>query len=184
MSPIAYLIIGVEIGFWLFVVAGLAARYLLNRPRLGLALLAMTPVLDLVLLVVTTRDVLVSGATATLAHGVAAVYLAVSVTFGKRLIRWADERFRYYVLKRGPRPRQLYGREHARYNFGGSMLYLLAYLLGGGYLALLIYLVGDFDRTQALVRVLGIWTLSVIIDLLISVSYFIWPRRPESQAAD
>lgn len=184
MSPIAYLIVGIEIGFWVLVISGLAVRYVLNRPRLSALLLAMTLVLDSILLVVTTRDVLVNGATPTLAHGIAAFYLSVSVTFGKRIVRWADERFQYYVLKRGPRPRQLYGYEHARYNFGGSMLYLLAYLLGGGYLGLLIYLIGDLGRSVALLRVLGFWTVSLVIDMAISVSYFIWPRRPESEAAD
>ncbi len=183
MNFIAYLIIGVEIGFWVFVIAGLTARYLFHRPGLGLVLLAMTPLLDLILLAATTYDVLVKGATASLAHGIAAVYLSVSVTFGKRIIRWADERFQYHILKRGPRPRQLYGREHARYNFAGSMLHVLAWLLGGGYLALLIYLVGDLARTSALLRVLGTWTLVVIIDLLISLSYFIWPRSPGSAEA-
>lgn len=183
MSPIAYLIIGVEIGFWLCTITGLAVRYLLNRPRLGLVLLAMTAVLDLVLLVATTYDVLVNGTVATLAHGIAAVYLSISVTFGKRLVRWADERFRYYVLKTGARPVQLYGREHARYNLQGSLLYLLAWLLGGGYLFLLIHLVGDPVRTNALAAVLRVWTVSVIIDLLIAASYFIWPRQPQPAPA-
>lgn len=184
MTPIAYLIVGVEIGFWVLVISGLAVRYVLNRPRLSALLLAMTLLLDSILLVVTTRDVLVNGATPTLAYGIAAFYLSISVTFGKRIIRWADERFQYYILKTGPRPRQLYGYAHARYNFGGSLLYLLAYLLGGGYLALLIHLIGDIGRSLALLRVLGFWTISVVIDLVISVSYFIWPRRPESEAAD
>jgi len=184
MSLIAYLIIGVEIGFWVFVSAGLAARYLLNRPRLGLALLAMTPVLDAVLLVATTRDILVNDAAASLAHGIAAVYLSVSLTFGRRIVRWADERFQHYVLRRGPRPKALYGRAHAVYNFRGSLLYLLAWLLGGGYLFLLITLVGDPDRTRALSGVLRVWTASVIIDLLISLSYFVWPRQPQPDGAD
>jgi len=184
MSPIVSLIVGVEIGFWLFIIAGLTARYLLNRPRLGLALLAVTPALDVILLVATTRDVLVNGAAATLAHGIAALYLSVSLTFGKRIIRWADERFRYYVLRQGARPTQLYGLEHARYNFRGSLLHVLAWLLGGGYILLLIYLVGDPTRTQALATVLRVWTATVIIDFLISVSYFIWPKQPQPDGAD
>ena len=50
---IVAIIAACEILFWIFVIAGLAARYLLERRRLGAALLVMAPVTDLVLLAAT-----------------------------------------------------------------------------------------------------------------------------------
>lgn len=53
---IAALILAGEVAFWFFVLAGLASRYLLRLPRLGVALLACTPLVDLVLIVATVVD--------------------------------------------------------------------------------------------------------------------------------
>ena len=80
-----------EVGFWLVLAAGLLARYVLRRPRLGGALLAAVPLVDLALLVFTVID-LRRGAPAQFAHGLAAVYLGFSVVFGPAAVRWADHR--------------------------------------------------------------------------------------------
>ena len=72
-----------EILFWVFVIAGLAARYLLERRRLGAALLVMAPVTDLVLLAATAIS-LHRGDAAHLGHAVAAVYIGFSVADGRR----------------------------------------------------------------------------------------------------
>ena len=183
MSIIAYLIIAVEIGFWVFIAAGLVTRYLLGRKRLGLLLLAMTPVLDLTLLIATTYDILANDATATAAHGIAAIYLGVSLTFGKRMIRWADERFRYHIMKKGPKPVKRYGYDHARHELSGSLLHVLAWMLGGGYLYLLIYLAGNAHQTEALFQILKVWSIVVAIDVALSLSYFIWPRKAKADSA-
>jgi hypothetical protein len=50
------LIVAAEIAFWLALLAGLVTRYLLRRPRLGMALLVATPLIDLALLAATTID--------------------------------------------------------------------------------------------------------------------------------
>ncbi|WP_213421651.1 hypothetical protein [Bhargavaea massiliensis] len=183
MSIIAYLIIAVEIGFWVFIAAGLVTRYLLGRKRLGLLLLALTPVLDLTLLIATTYDILANDATATAAHGIAAIYLGVSLTFGKRMIRWADERFRYHIMKKGPKPVKRYGYDHARHELSGSLLHVLAWMLGGGYLYLLIYLAGNAHQTEALFQILKVWSIVVAIDVALSLSYFIWPRKAKADSA-
>ena len=44
------LIIAAEIALWSILFSGVATRYLLGRPRLGIALLGATPVVDLALL--------------------------------------------------------------------------------------------------------------------------------------
>ena len=111
---IGILIVAGEIAFWAFVLGGLVARYLLRRPRLGVALLLMTPVVDLVLVAATVID-LRAGATADFFHGLAAIYVGVSIAFGHRMIRWTDERFAHRFAGGPPpkrRPKQ--GPEHAR----------------------------------------------------------------------
>ncbi|TGV02783.1 hypothetical protein EN829_056635, partial [Mesorhizobium sp. M00.F.Ca.ET.186.01.1.1] len=114
MNWIAWMIVACEIGFWVVIALGLAVRYGLGKERLGLFILALTPVVDLVLLAVTSVD-LYRGATATMAHALAAVYIGVSIAFGKGMIRWADDKFLSYVKKQplAKKPK-LYGMAYAR----------------------------------------------------------------------
>jgi hypothetical protein len=49
------IIAGCEVGFWVILLAGLTARYLLGLRRMGEALLVCVPLVDLVLLVATIR---------------------------------------------------------------------------------------------------------------------------------
>jgi hypothetical protein len=79
-------IVACEIAFWLFLVAGLAVRYLLRRPRLSRYLLLGSPVADLGLLVLSATD-LARGVTATQAHALAAAYISFTVVFGPSVIR-------------------------------------------------------------------------------------------------
>ena len=43
------------------------------------------------------------------------IYIGVSVAFGKSMIQWADERFRYYVVKEGAKPVKRYGLDYAKH---------------------------------------------------------------------
>lgn len=165
-----------EIGFWVVIVLGLFTRYVLKKNKLGLFLLALTPVVDLILLIITGID-LYRGATATTAHAIAAVYIGISIGFGKSMIKWADERFRYYVTKEGPKPIKLYGTEYSMHYLKGWGKHVLSYLIGAGILMGVIFLINDSTRTEALFRVLQIWTFVLGIDLIITISYFIWPRK-------
>ena len=85
------IIVACEIAFWVVIVFGLAIRYPLRRPRAGLVMLALVPLVDLILLLAVALN-LRSGATATIAHSLAALYLGFSIAYGHRLIRWADIR--------------------------------------------------------------------------------------------
>lgn len=176
MNWIVFLIIACEIGFWVFVISGLIARYVFRMKKLGLFLLAMTPVVDLVLLIASAVD-LSRGSEATFAHGLAAVYLGISIAFGKQMIDWADQKFQSKVLKVPVSREELYGIKYAINDFKGWLRHLLAYLIGAGLIGLTVYWVGDLDRTLAMLRILGGWTVVIIIDLLISLSYFIWPKQ-------
>jgi hypothetical protein len=176
MNFIAWMIVACEIGFWIVIVLGLFTRYVLKKNKLGLFFLALTPVIDFILFITTSLD-LFRGATATTAHGIAAVYIGVSIVFGKSMIKWADERFCYYVTKEGPIPLKLFGREHSWNYLKGWVKHVLSYLIGAGLLAGVIYLINDSSRTEALNGVLKLWTYVLGIDFIIAMTYFIWPKK-------
>ena len=171
------LIVAAEIAFWLILVSGLAARYVLRRPRLGMALLVATPIVDLALLGATTVD-LRRGGEAALPHALAAVYIGVSVAWGKRMIGWADARFAHRFAG-GPPPERhpRTGREHAAHQRREWLRHLVAWSTGTALLGLGVLVVGDRERTEALLSVAALWTLVLAIDFLISFSYALWPRR-------
>ncbi|MGC4889941.1 hypothetical protein [Micromonospora sp. DT227] len=171
-------IIACEVAFWLFLVAGLVARYPLRRPRLGAALLLAVPAVDLVLLAATMID-LRGGGTATFAHGLAAAYLGFSVAFGHSMVRWADERFAHRFAG-GPPPRRAprHGWARARHEWrewGKGMLgwaVACAVLLGGA------ALVGDAERTGELWAWAGRLTLAMAAWLVFwPVAYTVFPKR-------
>jgi hypothetical protein len=101
-NPLVWLIAASEIGFWVLLLAGLAARYLLRLRRLSTVLLLLVPVLDLVLVGASLADV-ASGSPPGQVHGLAAVYLGGTVAFGHSMITWAD-RWTAYRFAGGPRP--------------------------------------------------------------------------------
>ncbi|MFS0671610.1 hypothetical protein [Ornithinibacillus sp. 179-J 7C1 HS] len=176
MNWIVWLIIACEVGFWVFILLGLFMRYVFNRPSLGLFLLALTPVIDVILLIATSFD-LYRGTIATTAHALAAIYIGVSIGFGKSMIRWADERFKYYVTKTGQKPVKLYGIDYAKNYFKGWLRHLLSYVIGASIIGIIHFLINDYDRTQAMIHILGIWSIVVVIDLIIAITYFIFPRK-------
>jgi len=165
-----------EIAFWVLIALGLGSRYLLGMRRLGLALLIATPLVDLTLLALTVVD-LRRGGQANVFHGLAAVYLGVSVAFGHRMIRWADQHFAHRFAA-GPRPRRRpsQGVAHARSQRQGWYRHLLAFTIGSGLLLGGIAMVGDGDRTAALSDTIVRWAVVLAFDLAWSFSYTIWPR--------
>lgn len=173
------MIVFCEIAFWVVIVLGLAVRYLFKQHTLGLIFLALTPVIDLILLAATGVD-LYRGASATLAHRILAVYIGISIAYGKQMIRWADERFQYYVTKQGSKPLKRYGMDYAKHYAKSWIRHVLAFLIGAGLLAGMIYFINDSARTEALSGILKTWTVILGIDFLFTASYFIWPKKKAS----
>jgi hypothetical protein len=171
------LIVAAEAAFWLTLLAGLVARYGLRRPRLGLALLVATPLVDVFLLIVTAVD-LRRGGEAALPHALAAVYIGVTVAWGHRILAWADARFAHRFAD-GPEPARppRTGRSHAARQRREWRRHVLAWATGTALLGLGVLVVGDLERTQALLDVAALWTLVLAIDFLISFSYTFWPRQ-------
>jgi hypothetical protein len=178
---LAAVIIGCEVGFWLVLGAGLALRYLLNRPRAGLVVLAAAPLVDLVLLVVTVLD-LRAGAPAEWMHGLAAAYIGFSVAFGHSTIGWADTQFAYrFAGGPPPDPRDKYGKARAIKEWKYFGLAVLAWLVSCALLVAAIALVGEGDTDELrgwigrLTGVLGIW-------FLIALTYTVFPKQEPASA--
>ncbi|GGF13444.1 putative membrane protein YmcC [Halobacillus andaensis] len=174
---IGWLIIACEIGFWVFVLAGLIARYVFKKKKLGALLLICTPIVDIILLAATVAD-LKNGAVATTVHGVAAVYIGISAAYGHQLIQWADERFAYwFVHGQKPVSKKKYGVEHARKERKGWYRHVLAWMIGGVLIGAIILFVNNISQTEALFRTLQLWSFVLVIDFFISFSYTLMPRK-------
>ncbi len=169
------LVIACEIAFWVMILAGLGARYLLRRPRLGAALLIAAPVIDVVLLVLVALDLL-RGGTASWQHGLAAVYLGFSVAFGRRIIAWTDIRFAHRFAG-GPPPQRLTGARYTAKCWQDVLRTLLMAAIAGGIAGGLILLVDDPDRTGELTFAFRILGVALTVDVLWAIGYTLWPRK-------
>jgi hypothetical protein len=173
-------VIACEIGFWVVIALGLLARYVLRWRRTGAALLALTPVVDLVLLTATAID-LRSGATASFAHALSALYLGFSIAYGHALVRAADIRFAHRFAG-GPAPRKLHGAAYAVSCWKDLVRTTVAAAIAAGAVLLLGWIAGDPSRTQALDGVFPILLLLVAIELITAVGYTVWPKRAPADA--
>lgn len=169
------IIVACEIAFWVVIVFGLAIRYPLRRPRAGLVMLALVPLVDLILLLAVALN-LRSGATATFAHSLAALYLGFSIAYGHRLIRWADIRFAHRFAG-GPAPEKLHGAAYTRLCWADVARTALAAAIACGMTGLLVTWVGETDRTAALDSTYQWASFILVIDVLWAISYTVWPRK-------
>ncbi|MBP1326322.1 hypothetical protein JOF28_001554 [Leucobacter exalbidus] len=168
MSIIVWGIIACEVGFWVVMLLGLAARYLLRLQRLSTALLLSVPVIDVLLLTLIAWDLLANRAVADFAHGLGAVYLGFTVAFGHQLISTVDAHFAHR-FGGGPAPtkRPKTGPAHVRYEWQQWLRALLAGAIASLVLGAIILLVGDPARTAELANwypriglVLVIWLIT------------------------
>lgn len=174
-------IIACEIGFWLALVTGLSLRYIARKPRLGVALLIAAPVIDLVLLALVAVD-LIGGGTASWHHGLAALYIGISVAYGHRMIAWLDAKFATRFDGAPPRT-PLTGWAYTAACWKDVGRTLLAAAIAAGILGGLILVVGDPARTEQLRGFFPILAVIVAIDLIWAISYTLWPKKPAAQAA-
>ncbi|MER7129890.1 hypothetical protein [Streptosporangium saharense] len=176
------MIIGCEIGFWVLLGLGLATRYLWRMRRLSTALLVAVPLLDVILLAAAVIDIR-GGAEANWRHGLAAGYLAYSIVFGHRTLRWADQRFAHRFAG-GPPPWRPPpgGMARARYEWMMWLRTVLACAIAGVVLYGLAWLVGDWSRTTALLEFGGVLPRIVVISLLWPLSYTLFPKKVSEEA--
>ncbi|NUT98960.1 MAG: hypothetical protein HOY78_43855 [Saccharothrix sp.] len=160
VDPLVVVIVACEVGLWVVLGLGLLARYVLRMRKVGGVLLVCTPLVDVVLLVATVVD-LRSGGEANGAHGLAAIYLGVSVAFGHSMLRWADQRVAHRFAGGPPpwRPPKR-GRARVRYEWREWGKFVLAWAVTAAVILLLVVVVGDAGRTQALWGQL--WGMTVV----------------------
>ncbi|MFF9867039.1 hypothetical protein ACF1G0_16730 [Streptomyces sp. NPDC013953] len=181
---IVALIIICEVGFWVLLAAGLAARYLLKMPRTGAAILLCEPLLEVVLLIATAVD-LRNGAEPSAKHGLAALYIGYTVGHGHRTVKWLD-RHAAHRLAGAPRPPAppRYGMARARYE--GRLW--LGTLAGAAVATVLLWLamayVGDAGRTDSLRNWMGAAWRAAGIHGLVALTYVIWPRKAPAPEED
>lgn len=174
---IGVFIVGCEILFWIFVLGGLSARYLLGWRTAGGILLLCTPIIDLFLITVTIID-LRGGAEAGFMHGLAAVYIGVTIAFGHRIIQWADVRFAHrFAGGEKPVSAPKYGADRAKRERQGWYRHGLAWVIGAMLLGIMILVVGEPDRTEQLKAMALQWAAILGIDFVYSFSYTLWPKK-------
>src|SRR5699024_4286857 len=119
--------------------------------RLSTALLLGVPVLDAVLLILLTWDMLVNGATADFIHGLGAVYLGFTIAFGRSIISrvdaWFAHRFAGGPVPHRPPKHGLLRVKH-EWREWGKMLTCAA--ISAGVLGAIILIVNDPARTEEL----------------------------------
>ncbi|MEU6121327.1 hypothetical protein [Streptomyces sp. NPDC047123] len=180
---IVTLIVICEIGFWVLLAAGLATRYLLRMPRLGVAILLCEPLLEVLLLVVTAVD-LKNGADPSWKHGLAAVYIGYTVGHGHRTVRWLDghaaHRLRGTPLPRPPR----YGRPRARYEAKVWLGTVVAAAVASALLLIAMWYVDDPDGTASLRGWMYTAWRAAGIHGLIALSYTLFPKKAPPGTSD
>lgn len=175
------LIIGCEIAFWLFLLLGLAVRYLARQRTLGAIILACVPLIDLVLLVATFLH-LRGGATPDITDGLAAAYIGVSIAFGPTIIRRMDARFAHRFADGPPAPRPpKYGKERTQYEWQEFRKAAVAWAISSALLAGGVALVGSIERGAVLLDWILRLSMVLLIWLIWPVSYQIWPRKPKGK---
>ncbi|WP_101789987.1 hypothetical protein [Nonomuraea indica] len=177
---IVAILIGCEIGFWVLLALGFASRYLWNLRKLSTILLLGVPLLDVILLAAAVVDMR-GGATADLRHGLAAAYLAYSVVFGHRTIRWADAKFRHRFAGGPPPPKPPAGAAaRARHEWAFWLHIALAYALTWAIVFALTWLVNNPTRTEPLFAFTSGLLKVPLIALIWPVSYTFWPSRTDT----
>jgi hypothetical protein len=112
------------------------------------------------------------------AGALGAVYIGVSVAWGRRLVDWADVRFAHRFAG-GPPPGRppRWGRPRACGSPAPRVArHLTAWATGTAILGIGVVAVVDLDRATALLNVAALWTLILAIDFAVSFSYTLWPR--------
>lgn len=189
MNPIVIAIIACEVGFWVVLALGLAARYLLRLEKLSRVLLLCVPLLDLALLCFIAWDMLVNRTTADFTHGLGAVYLGFTVAFGHQIIARTDAWFAHRFAG-GPAPvtPPKTGRAYIRREWEQWFKMLLCAVIASVVLGAIILLVGDPTRTAALSEwfgrvwlVTGIWFVGWPLWVSLSPKY---QREPEQEPRD
>ena len=169
-------IITAEVAFWIVILLGLICRYRFKKTTLSIVFFALTPVIDLILIALTVMD-LRAGTPASTSHGIAAVYIGVSIAYGKTMIAWADEKFQQWFLKQPLTKERLTGLAKGIHEMKMLGLHVIAYAISACLLYAMIVFIGQLTDTSSLLQVMKVWGIVLIVDAVISISYIIFPSK-------
>ncbi|WP_285398269.1 hypothetical protein [Lysinibacillus sp. fls2-241-R2A-57] len=169
-------IITAEIAFWIVIILGLICRYVLKMPKLSILFFALTPVIDLLLVILTAMD-LKAGTPASISHGIAAIYIGVSIAYGKTMIAWADEKFQQWFLKSDHKKEPMTRMTKGKHEMKMLGQHIVAFIIGAGLLYAMSLFVGSNSDTSSLFQVMKVWGIVLAIDAAISISYVIFPKK-------
>ncbi|WP_063727910.1 hypothetical protein [Streptomyces sp. RTd22] len=180
---IVALIIACEVGFWVLLAVGLALRYVAKMPRASVVVLLCEPMLELVLFVATAID-LRNGAEPDMRHGIAAAYIGFSVALGHQTIKWADARVAHRFFD-GPPPVKppRYGMARAVHEWKTAARWMLAAVIAMALLQGAIWYVGDDGDVGSLREWQTRMLFMIGINIVIALSYTLWPKRERSDSA-
>ncbi|MFC8451812.1 hypothetical protein [Kitasatospora sp. NPDC057223] len=175
---IVTLVLAGELGFWVLLALGLAARYLLARRRVSTALLLCLPLVDLLVLSATVLD-LRRGAAPAATHGLAAAYVGFTVAYGHSLVRWADGHVAHR-LAGGPKPpgAPKYGRDRAAHEWRIFGRTLAAAALTTALITAMVLLLDDSGQAAPLTAWYPRMAWVTGVSLAVAASYTVFPRRP------
>jgi len=126
---------------------------------------------------------LATGATASWHHGLAALYIGFSVTYGHRMIAWADTRFAHRFADRSL-PVKPTGLQYTKQCWADVFRTMAAVIIAAGIIAAMTWWVGQPARTEALTGWYGVLGIIVAIEIIWAASYSIWPRKVKSPEPD
>ncbi|MGP4078761.1 hypothetical protein ACTWQL_02520 [Pseudalkalibacillus sp. R45] len=201
-----FFIVG-EIIFWSSVIGFLLVRYIFNLEKLSKYLIVIWLVSDLWLLTIGIIDYRNTGEFDTF-QVVITAFLIYALTFGKSDFKKLDRFIKRTIKKLKGEPlepedfsEKRYGMKHAFHQLKGIVIHVLLYASVIFILSLtmpfrdfstLFNSEGTGDIIEELVKnglfehpaaaqVTGIWTLVVLIDILITLSYFIFPKTEKKK---
>lgn len=158
------LIIAAELLIWVCISLIIFSRYKLKNKPLSVFFFIWMIIINIILLILTAVD-LKSGSTVTFAHGLAAIYIGISIAFGSQMIGYADRMYQNYFLK-----------EHTpiekptkRQKLMTTLRHFLAYIIGAGLLYIMIQYIGNEQATGKLQWFIKIWTIVIAVDLGITI---------------
>lgn len=163
----------------IFLVTGLFVRYSYRQPEAGLALLWGVPATATLMLALVLAD-LASGGHPSAGHSPAIVGFAIIVTYSRHALRWLDHQFAYRFTGRpAPARRVPFGAAHARRQRRGWLRHLGAWAIGSALLGVGILLGGGTDRASSLIFAIKLWSVILVVDFAISLSYTFFPRKTD-----
>lgn len=139
------IIIG-EIAFWVFLLAGLLLRYKWGVKNVSLIFLALTPIIDVFILVFTFID-LYNGTKPHFFHGMSAAYIGFSLIYGPGTIRRVDK-WAAYKWSNGTRPVKtiLKGNAEIKYQWKQFYRFVICMAIVSGLISL-AFLIVPFKET-------------------------------------